>query len=84
MLDIYTHRNLSLLIYCSMKQAEQNQIVQDFIHGLVSNVIIIGYELFRKVGKIHGSIIVYLSYDLVCNIDSLFSSLFPLLPLLST
>jgi hypothetical protein len=28
--------------------------VQDFILGLVSNVLIVGYELFRKVDHPHG------------------------------
>lgn len=34
---------------CSLSQADQQQLVQDFIVGCVSNVLIVGYEMLRKV-----------------------------------
>lgn len=44
-----SHRCKPIVLQGNMSTQEQQGLVQDFLHGLVNNVLIIGYEMFRKV-----------------------------------
>jgi SNF2 family DNA or RNA helicase len=43
-----SHRCKPLVLSASMKAAEQHEMVHDFIHSPITNVMIVGYEMLRK------------------------------------
>jgi SNF2 family DNA or RNA helicase len=47
-----SHRCKPIVLSGAMNTQEQQGLVQDFLHGLVNNVLIIGYEMFRKVSRV--------------------------------